>query len=152
MFGWFKKKKTESIPDTWAMLQSSENGLPILIRMREHAPPKIDTKSYPHLISILWQYDGTESNGMPRSDVNSQMETFENILDSLEERSVAYLVVAITGNNRKEWLWYASDPERYITSINDALSGSPKYPIDIQVSSDPKWETFNAFASNLTKH
>jgi hypothetical protein len=151
MFGWLKNKKKEAFPDIWSICESQENGLPLIIKLREQPPAGIDCSLYQHLVSILWKYDGTENNGMPDSDLSFEMGEIEDKFEPIEHGSIAYMVAAITGNGRKEWLWYTKDAQAYMQIVNQLLKDIPNYPLDFEVSPDPEWKTYQAFIRALPK-
>jgi hypothetical protein len=135
--------------DPWLIAQGEEDGLPLLFRMRELMPEGVQPDKYPHLVNILWQFD-TSGSGMPPDDVVDQMNEFEDRLDELEGAAIGYMMVSITGNGRKEWLWYVSDTDRYMQRVNRALAGAgARFPVDFQSSEDPTWETFRAFIGGV---
>ena len=135
--------------DPWLIAQGEEDGLPLLFRMRELLPAGVEPESYPHLVNIIWQFDSTGS-GMPADDLVDRMNEFEDRLDAVEGGAIGYLMVSITGNGRKEWLWYVNDTDRYMQRVNRVLSGSgARFPVDFQSTQDPTWETFRSFISGV---
>jgi hypothetical protein len=131
--------------DPWFIAEAEEEGLPLLFRVRELTPAGVEPKKYPFLISVLWKFEHS-GTGMPADEVMDQMNDFEDRLDALEGPAIGYMMVSITGNGRKEWLWYVADRSRYMSGVNRVLSASPvHYPVDFEASSDPTWETFRAF-------
>ena len=135
--------------DPWLIAQGEEDGLPLLFRMRELMPDGVEPEKYPHLVSILWQFD-TSGSGMPPDDVVDLMNEFEDRLDKLEGAAIGYMMVSITGNGRKEWLWYVADTDRFMKGVNRALSASAaRFPVDFQSTQDPTWETFRSFIGGV---
>ncbi|HEY8132536.1 MAG TPA: DUF695 domain-containing protein [Thermoanaerobaculia bacterium] len=127
--------------DRWAIAHAEEDGMPILFRYRNQAPVK-DTTQFPFLVSILWIYEGDADTGMPGNEVLREMERFEDALDSIDDSSAGFLMVAVTGNDRREWIWYTSDTNRFMALLNAALKGRPKFPLDLSASEDPAWLTY----------
>jgi hypothetical protein len=127
--------------DRWAIAHAEEDGMPILFRYRNESPVK-DTAELPFLVSILWIYDGDATTGMPDNQVLGEMERFEDALDSIDGSGAGFLMVAVTGNDRREWIWYTSDPNRFMSFLNAALKGRPKFPLDLSASEDPAWLTY----------
>src|SRR5713226_6592369 len=114
--------------DPWLIAQGEEDGLPLLFRMRELMPAGVQPEKYPHLVNILWQF-ATSGSGMPPDEVVDQMNEFEDRHDKLEAGAIDYMMVSITGTDRKEWMWYVSDTDRYIQRVNRALAGArPRSP------------------------
>lgn len=115
--------------------------MPMLFRYRNDLPVK-DTAQFPLLVSMLWEYDGTESTGMPDNEVLAKMERLEDAIDSIDDAQAAFLMVVVTGNNRREWIWYTDDTTRFALLLNKTLRGRPKFPLDLSASEDPGWRTY----------
>ncbi len=131
------------------MSHAEEDGMPVLFRYRSDSPVK-DTARFPYLVSILWQYDGSRNGGMPDDQTLGQMNRVEDALDPIDDSGEAFLMVAVTGNNRREWIWYTNDRDRYMALANRAIPRHPKFPIDFATSEDPSWLTYQSIrdASN----
>ncbi len=115
--------------EQWAILEAEEDGVPLLFRFRT-AIPVGDTTAFPFLISILWTYDGKRNEGMHSGE--------------------AFLMVAVTGNNRREWIWYTDDRARYMALVNKALPRQTKFPLDFATSEDPSWQTYRSIRDAST--
>src|SRR5882672_3374519 len=124
--------------DRWAIAHAEEDGMPLLFRYRNELPVK-DTAQCPFLVSMLWIYDGEATTGMPDNEVLGQMERFEDVLDSIDNSAAGFLMVAVTGNNRREWIWYTANTARFMALLNNAMQGRPKFPLDLSASEDPGW-------------
>ena len=129
--------------DRWAMLEAEEDGVPLLFRFRSELPVK-QTTDFPFLISIMWTYDGKRNEGMPDDGTLAMMDRVEDALDWVDDSGQAFLMVAVTGNNRREWIWYTNDRERYMALVNRALPRQQKFPLDFATSEDPGWQTYRA--------
>lgn len=129
--------------EQWGILEAEEDGFPILFRFRSRIPVK-QTTDFPYLISVLWIYDGDRNGGMPDDGTLVMMDRVEDALDSIDASGEAFLMVAVTGNNRREWIWYTNDRERYMALVNRALPRDTKFPLDFATSEDPMWQTYRA--------
>jgi hypothetical protein len=127
--------------DRWAIAHAEEDGMPVLFRYRSDLPVK-DTAQFPYLISVLWQYDGSKNGGMPDDQTLAQMDRVEDALDSIDESGEAFLMVAVTGNNRREWIWYTHNRERYMGLVNRVMPRQSRFPLDFATSEDPTWLTY----------
>ena len=126
--------------DRWTIAHAEEDGMALLFRYRNEIPVK-DPAGFPYVLSIVWEYDGDQNLGMPADETLAQMERLEDSLDSIDDRD-ALLMVVVTGNNRREWIWYVDDTSKYMSLLNQALRGKPKFPIDFSASEDPAWLTY----------
>ena len=137
-----KKKKDE---DTWIVSEGQEEGLPMIYRMRDIIPSAINTPEYPNLISVLWEYDFDNPSGMPSDELDKQQRAFEDALDKMDNTGIGIMMLAVTGNGRREWVWYVNDQSFWLSSMHSCLEGHPTYPIDIEKSDDPHWDTWKTF-------
>ncbi|PYQ47170.1 MAG: hypothetical protein DMF59_19620 [Acidobacteria bacterium] len=135
--------------DRWAMSHAEEDGQPVLLRFRSDLPVK-ETARFPFLISILWIYDGSKNGGMPDDRTLAMMDRVEDSLDWIDESGEAFLMVAVTGNNRREWIWYTNNRDRYMALVNRSLPRQTKFPIDFTTSEDPSWLTYKSIRSAST--
>ena len=135
--------------DQWAILEAEEDGVPLLFRFRT-AIPVGDTTAFPFLISILWTYDGKRNEGMPDDGTLAMMDRVEDALDWVDDSGEAFLMVAVTGNNRREWIWYTNDRQRYMALVNKALPRQQKFPLDFATSEDPSWQTYRSIRDAST--
>ena len=135
--------------DRWAMSHAEEDGQPVLLRFRSDFPVK-ETARFPFLISILWIYDGSKNGGMPDDRTIAMMDRVEDSLDWIDESGEAFLMVAVTGNNRREWIWYTNNRERYMALVNRSLPRQTKFPIDFTTSEDPSWLTYKSIRDAST--
>lgn len=96
-------------------------------------PAGVHEADLPHRVVILWRYE-TDLNGMPDADANSAQIALEDALLPLDMNEMGRQMLVVTGNNRKEWLWYVKDFDSWIAQLNKRLTTSPAYPIDISHS------------------
>ncbi|HEX9492619.1 MAG TPA: DUF695 domain-containing protein [Thermoanaerobaculia bacterium] len=127
--------------DRWAIAHAEEDGMPVLFRFRSDFPVK-DTAQFPYLVSILWHYDGARNGGMPDEPTLAQMNRVEDALEIIDRAREAFLMLTVTGNNRREWIWYTDDRDRYMALVNRAMPRQPKFPLDFATSEDPSWTTY----------
>ena len=129
--------------DQWAILEAEEDGVPLLFRFRTNIPVA-DTNAFPFLISIMWIYDGKRNEGMPDDGTLAMMDRVEDALDWVDDSGEAFLMVVVTGNNRREWIWYTSDRQRYMALVNKAMPRQQKFPLDFATSEDALWQTYRS--------
>jgi hypothetical protein len=140
MLNWFRKKRK---PDPWIVAEGEADGLPLIVRMREAPPPGVDTQQYPHLVTVCWTFDGSDTGGLPGSKLLNRMSELEDRLDALEGADLGYMMVSLTGSGQKTWLWYVRNIEVYMEKLNEAIGRAPvPYPIELEAAEDPGWESF----------
>jgi hypothetical protein len=88
---------------------------------------------------VSWKYQPQNEKGMPSDSDWERMVSLENLLESLETKRAAFMMISVTCNGTKEWQWYSRDSEEYLKYINSALSGQEPFPIEISQEEDPEW-------------
>ena len=107
-----KKRKAIRPEEPWAIGERYEDDRPVLYLVRLQFTDGISIGEYPYLLSIVWEYDmKANRSGMPSDEQNSQHVAFDDALDELDNQGAGTLMIAITGNGRKEWVWYVNDPD-----------------------------------------
>ena len=145
IFDFFNKKKDEKPEeDQWVLAQALENDKLMIFRFRDNVPDGVEIKDYPYLISILWEYETDNPNGMPSSDIYEKQIALDDALDVIDNKGAGMLMVSITGKGRKEWIWYINDPEVWIQKFHNCLVGHPVYPLQLEQSLDASWEAWKS--------
>jgi Family of unknown function (DUF695) len=134
--------------DTWATATGREDDLPLIFRFRQHIPVAVHRSAdFSTLINIYWRYDGTANNGMPPSEDNEHQIEFEDAMAPIDEQDgLGYLMLVVTGNSRKEWIFYTNDVSVWLDRFNEILVGHAVYPVEIETSTDPNWSTWKGVA------
>ena len=124
--------------------RSYENDLPVIYKLVDEIPNKSVRATLPWLTVISWNYDGSANNGMPEENLNQRMIQLERTIeDSLLKPASCRHAYSRTGNGKKELVYYISDREAFMSAFNEALSGHPRYPLEINFFSDPEWNDFS---------
>jgi hypothetical protein len=131
--------------DQWVVLQAEKNGKPLLIRHRGQRPPGIEPSAFPFLLSATWPYRSNDA-GLPAPEEMALMDQFEDALASaLETSQTAYLMVVLTGNGERDWLWYTCGETEAMHQVNQALRGHKPYPVQFSVQPDRGWRAYTQF-------
>jgi hypothetical protein len=134
MLDWLRRRlaKPRDISE-WTMATGSEDNLPVLIRTRVRAPQGMSSDAFPHTVEIVWRFDARGTNGMPDTDLTVLMMKCEGALDSLESGDSGFLGISITGNGRREWVWYVADADAFRARVRDLLARTGnRYPLELQ--------------------
>jgi hypothetical protein len=131
--------------DRWSVIQAEKNGKPLLIRYRSERPQGVETAGFPFLLSATWTYQANEV-GLPPPEETGLMDKFEDALESaLEASQTAYLMVILTGNGERDWLWYTCGEAEAMRQVNQALKGHKRYPVQFSVQQDRGWRAYAQF-------
>lgn len=139
----------KEVGESWVLAEDDEDGLSVIYRLRESVPDGIVIKDHSFLLSILWKYEFDGSSGIPSSELNEQQIAFDDALDGMDNTGLGIMMLVITGNGRREWVWYVTDPQQWLASLHECLTGHPVYPLDIQQSEDSEWATWKAFRDGM---
>lgn len=78
------------------------------------------------------------------------MNQFEDTLESvLEQDHFATLAIVATGEDLREWTYYAKSENEFMARLNHAFSGMPIFPIEIHITHDPKWDMYEQFKTRV---
>lgn len=125
---------------SWNIAESKVNGKPSLIRYRPDLQSLLGDRRYPKKLTIFWDYEQTESSGLPSSTQIEEMRKFEDaIVPILDNDRLAIFVFSYTLNGTREWHFYTNDINLVGEKINLSLSDFPKLPIEMQVETDTSW-------------
>ena len=136
---------TSPSEELWSVAQGEKNGQPLLIRFRNEPPQGVDAKAYPLLLSCTWSYRANGA-GMPDAKELERMTRFEEAVESaLEGSQSGYLMVVLTGNGDRDWLFYSRGEEESMRQVNQGLKGHPVYPVEFSAQRDPQWRAWRQF-------
>lgn len=130
--------------DPWSVGRAEKNGKPLLIRFRSERPQGVQSAAFPYLLSATWSYQPHE-HGLPSAEEMVLMDKFEDALASLEGSQAAYLMVVLTNDGERDWLWYAGSEEQAMSQVNQALRGHPPYPVQFSIQKDRAWRAYAQF-------
>ena len=137
--------------DQWSMAQGIKNGKPLLVRYRSERPQGVDVSAFPFLLSATWTFQPNEF-GLPSSEEMVLMDKFEDVLaTSLEGSKTAYLMVILTGNSERDWLWYTCGEDDAMRRVNHALKSHKPYPVQFSVQQDRAWRAYTQFVAGNGK-
>ena len=122
------QEEQSSAQDLWSVAQGEKNGRPLMIRFRTERPQDVEPTAFPILLSATWTFQPNE-HGLPSSDEMERMDKFEDALaTAMEASQTAHLMVVLTGDGDRDWLWYTPSEEQAMRQVNKALRGQPRYP------------------------
>jgi hypothetical protein len=138
--------------ETWgtATSKNNETGRVIIFRYISDFSPGFDRSNQPVRAIIVWKYKGT--NGMPVPRERERMDAMEDLLGPvLEADGFSTLALVSTGEEVREWIYYAKSEDGFFARVNQALGGQPPFPIEIHISADPKWSNYQEFMDGLQR-
>jgi len=125
----------------WFVAASNKNGKFVVVKVRKEIPADAKPAQYPNLIEMHWKY-APDTQGMPAEIVISQMAKLDAAIDPIQGDHVGYLMMTITGNGERTWIWYVNDPKAFGAELNRLIPGHP-FPITLNAdASEPDWKTY----------
>ena len=143
---------TNAHAQTWATATSTNqsNGRVIIFRYLNEFGPSFNRSSQPDRIILAWKYQSEK--GMPVLEERQRMDLMEDALEpQMEKDGFATLALVSTGENLREWTYYAKSEGEFMARLNKALAGKSAFPIDVHKAADPKWAMYEKFKAGVQK-
>ena len=134
----------------WATATSTHetNGRVIIFRYVKEFRAAFEKSSLPDRVILVWRYNS--QSGMPAPAEREAMDRLEDLLNPIVDKSkLAVLSLVSTGENLREWTYYAKSEEEFLQRLNTALAGQPRFPIEVHAAPDPKWSTYERFKQGV---
>lgn len=139
---------TPTLSQTWATATSRNGQRTIVFRYVKDLGPDNQRSSQSSRIILVWRYKS--SSGMPTAGEREQMDRLENLLAPLVERGgFATLALVSTGEELREWIYYARSEDEFLARMNEALRAEKAFPIAIHAGADPAWSSYERFRAGV---
>lgn len=130
---------------TWwsAPAEAEENGKLIIVTGRKDVDTFRKNPRFSIRVEISISYE-TLPDGMPDKTASEQLEIItDNFQAELKRDPVAILVGMITGDGKRDWIFYTLSTNIFNKKLNAALAELPMLPLDIKCYNDPQWEAYD---------
>jgi len=133
----------------WATaISKNKNDRRIIFRYAKQFRAEFSRRSQPIRIDILWTY--TSESGLPIAEDRERMDKFEDTLEvALDQEACATLALVSTGEELRQWTYYARSESEFGARFDFAISGMPEFPIEIHAAHDPEWSTYDKFVAGV---
>lgn len=134
----------------WATATSthSTNGRVIIFRYLKELGPGFKKSLQPDRIVLVWRYQSDK--GMPVLEERQRMDAMEDALEPFVGKdNLASLALVSTGENLREWTYYARSEDEFMDRLNQALAGKPAFPIEVHTAADPQWDMYETFKAGV---
>ena len=122
----------------------------IVFRFSKSFQPGFKRASFPCRIILAWNY--RSESGMPLGEDQAAMNRMEDALASHPEiKKSSLLALVSTGENLREWTYYAASEDGFLSAFNKALATEPPFPIKVHVSQDAGWAMYDKFRQGVRK-
>jgi hypothetical protein len=130
-----------------AISTNKQNGRKIIFRFAKEFNASFDRASQPIRVIIVWKYQS--QSGQPNAEEHEQMNILEDALESVLGEGFATLALVSTGEDLREWTYYATSEDQFMARLNFALTEKTPFPIEIHPASDPDWEAYEQFRAGV---
>ena len=134
----------------WATAVSRKNDSDrvIIFRYAQSFREGFQRSDFPARLIIVWKYQS--ASGMPTPQERESMDRMEDLLEPLvEDSGASVLTLVSTGENLREWTFYAKSEQAFFAALNKALAGKPRFPVEIHAARDSAWTTYEQFRSGV---
>jgi Family of unknown function (DUF695) len=135
--------------DVWATAKSTRrsDGWLTVWRFAKELNPNFNRSSQPYRFIIVWKYQA--ERGIPVKEEHDRMNAMEHALDW---DSFATLALVSTGDNLREWTYYARSEDEFMERLDEALADDmEEFPIEIHSAHDPEWSMYEEFRSGVVE-
>lgn len=130
-----------------AVSKNATTGRQIFWRYAKDLSAGFDRSTQPYRVIIAWKY--ASESGQPGPADHSEMNRLENALEGvLKGSQVATLALVSTGENLREWTYYAQSEDSFSERFDEAVEELPALPITIYMAHDPAWSMYASFRTD----
>jgi hypothetical protein len=132
-----------------AISTNAANGRKIFFRFAKEFGPNFNRTTQPIRVIIVWKYQS--ETGQPVAEEHRRMNDLEDALESLlDQDHFATLALVSTGENLREWTYYAKSEVEFEARFDLAITaGAKDFPIDIHTAHDPTWDLYEQFRAGI---
>jgi hypothetical protein len=135
----------------WTIAEGHTGEYPFQVRFRQF-DDQFPKSEYPFRLNIFWTMNESDGQGYPTSTELELLHTFENrLVDAEEEDNFSVFAMALTGRNEREFVFYTSDPQEFVTRLSMMPHEEDRYPIEIHRNEDAEWGYFENEVNNVQK-
>ncbi|MBN1367766.1 MAG: DUF695 domain-containing protein [Dehalococcoidales bacterium] len=143
----FKKKtKTYSSESKWTVLKGQQQGHPMLVRRNDSAKELLGNLEYKYRFGVAVVLLKPNESGFPTTEEMKSLNLIEDELSNkFESKQMAILVLAITTNGMREFVFYCRNPQIIESSLNEIQAKFPSYNFQSYFQEDKDWKLYKEF-------
>ncbi len=145
------KKKVPSLDqfpaDNWTVAQGECDGRPLVIRINTAAKKFVAHPQLATRLGVTVPFHSPNENGFCAKEEGDQVGKIEDQLcDALAADKTGFLVLVITTNGAREFVFYVRDAARAQAAAKKAASQTSTHKLQFGTLDDPEWSYFAQFA------
>ena len=133
----------------WLVANADERGKWVVVRIAKEMPAGVVMEDYPEYACIHWEVQSNTPDLMPAADEMDQMDSFEERI-SEHDGKLGWLMYCITGNMRKDWVWYVRDGNAFLNAVKSAASCFEAYPIQVGLAKANGWTHYRDLLESIS--
>ena len=148
----FNKKVAEnngeitSIPESWSILKSENNGKPMLIRKNVGCDKIAGNKNYSKCCGIAFQVKFPDENGLPNAEKEPELNTLEDDIFEIFEKDLNSIIpIVITTSGFREYVIYTKDLSEFQNRLSKLKKKYKQYELTSYNKEDGNWKTYKSF-------
>jgi hypothetical protein len=98
-----------------------------------------DSLAMPWLTVFRWEYNGSDSEGMPTTEENQHMLMLDVALGKIERHEFCVEGYRRIGAGLREFVFYIADREEFLEEFNRCVAHDRRYPIKVTFYKDEEW-------------
>jgi hypothetical protein len=135
-----------TIPENWTVLQSQNDGKPMLIRKNALNDSIIAHKSYNVRCGIAFEIKHPNDNGMPQMEKEPELNAMEDqIFDSFEKDQNSIIALILTTSGFREFVVYTKDINDFERNLKVLRQNFAQYELTSYHESDPGWKLYKNY-------
>lgn len=139
------------VQDHWKVAQGMLYDKPIRISFRDDVDSLKGSTEYSTCMQLAWHLDEVDEKGLPVSEIQAQLDSFNNkLVGALEVDSIAQLVMVICSGGVNQWVFYTRDLELSSNALNTIPIEGEGYPIEVVADDDPDWSIYRQICHAMT--
>ncbi|MCL1037638.1 DUF695 domain-containing protein [Shewanella submarina] len=141
-------RKALEIEDNWSAKEIGYKDSELITLFRKNIGAS-EISGHPKLNNLIYltvSYIPDNEQGFPSKEDYKKISNFEDIaVLNIELESDSIHVASVLKNGIYDFLFYVSNPDRFVESVNNNNSKIKSFRIDLELANDPKWETYHDF-------
>ncbi len=127
----------------WTVPTEAENGRLIIVTGRADMATVRSSGVFNYRVDVSWHYDG-DVGGMPDDNLAELLGAVHDALyDAFKRDPVAVMTGVYTGDDCRDWIFYARSLHIFRNKINEALADFDPLPLEFAAYDDPDWEEYD---------
>jgi len=149
MWNLFRKERPPKYPSETrtSVLEGKRNGRPLFARRNDSAAILAKHPEFRYRAGVAVPLNYTNEHGLPSENEMQELNVIEDsLLDQMEAGEQSILVLVITTNGMREFVFYTRDSTLVEKVVERLRTRIKTHKIQAYVTKDPGWEVYETFS------